>query len=36
MQADGFADLPDRRGVSGLRRVFADEVEDLFLPLGQV
>jgi hypothetical protein len=36
VQADGFADLPHRRWVAGLRRVLADEVEDLLLPLGQV
>src|SRR4051794_2455313 len=36
MQADRFTDLPHRRRVAGLRRVLADEVEDLLLPLGQV
>ena len=36
VQAHGFADLPHGRRVPGLRRVLADEVEDLLLPLGQI
>ncbi len=33
---DCFADVADGRGVAVLRRVAADEVEDLLLALGQI
>src|SRR3954466_6846549 len=36
VQPHGFTDLPHRWWIAGLRRVFADEVEDLLLPLRQI
>src|SRR5680860_413542 len=36
MQPDGFADLTHGRRVARFRRIAANEVKDLLLPLGQV